>query len=493
MTIRLASGSALLAAFSCGVMLTACAVGPDYKTPATPADATASTEFKAAADSAQHASGWRPVQPADLARETPWWTLFDDAQLDQLQNELTISNQNLAEAEARYRQALATLRGAQGGFYPTLGSSAAFTRQGGGVRTDDQGFLSGGTSERYDFGLNLDWEADLWGRLRRQFEADRAGVQASAADLAGARLSAQSTLAQSYFQLRVIDEQVRMLDATLVAFQRSLQLTENQHRAGLVARADVVQAQTQLERTRAEAINLQWQRAQLENAIAVLTGKTPTQFRLAGSEAALPNPVIPVAVPSTLLQRRPDIAGAERTVAAANARIGVAQAAWFPTFSLNAAGGYQSSSSSASEWFDTPNRFWSVGPALALTLFDGGRRRAVKEEAIAAYDASVAVYRQTVLDGFREVEDALARVQVTSQAIDVQQRAVELAQEAERLVNNQYRAGIVSYLNVVTAQTATLDSRRALLTLQGDRLTAGVQLIAALGGDWHREQLNEDD
>lgn len=458
------------------LLLAACAVGPDYEKPAAPQQ----EHYKAAADVDMR--GWKLAEPADPARLQPWWQLFEDPQLDRLQRDVEVSNQNLAQAEARYRQASAVLRGARAGFFPSLGSNAGYRRQGGGTRTNDEGYTTSSNSSRYDFSIGLDWELDLWGRLRRQLEAGRASAEASAADLAGARLSAQSALAQSYFQLRVLDQQTQLFRETLAAYERSLQLTENQYRAGIVARADVVQAQTQLERTRAQAIDLEWQRAQLENAIAVLTGRPPAQLRIEASTAALPAPLIPVAVPSTLLERRPDIAAAERLVMAANARIGVAQAAWFPTLSLSASGGYQSGS--FADWFELPSRYWSVGPQLALTLFDGGARRAVKAEAIAAYDESVAFYRQTVLEGFREVEDALARVQVVSRELDVQRRATELAEEAERLVTNQYRAGTVSYLNVVTAQATTLESRRSLLALEGDRLVAGVQLMAALGGDW---------
>jgi NodT family efflux transporter outer membrane factor (OMF) lipoprotein len=469
------------------MLLTACAAGPDYRTPETTTPAQFKAEKIQTETQGDATPGWQQVEPADFSQTVAWWTLFNDPLLDQLQRQVDISNQNLAQAEARYRQALAALRGTRAGFYPTLGTDVSYVRQGGGARTDDQGFTTSTSSKRYGAALNLNWELDLWGKLRRQLEANNASLQASAADLAGARLSAQSTLAQSYFQLRVLDEQIRLYNDTLAAYERSVQLTENQYRAGFVAKADMVQAQTQLERTRAQAIDLEWQRTQLENAIAVLTGKTPAEVRIAASTAALPNPVIPVSVPATLLQRRPDIASAERSMAAANARIGVAQAAWLPTLSLNASGGYQSSSDSG--WFDLPNRYWSVGPALALALFDGGARRAVKDEAIASYDASAALYKQTVLDGFREVEDALARVQVVSREIEVQRRAVALAEEAEKLVTNQYRGGAVSYLNVITAQTATLESRRALLTLLGDRLTAGVQLIVALGGDWHRDRV----
>src|SRR5690606_11560527 len=330
----LAVRSALVASVI-GAGLVGCAVGPDYPTPATHTP----EQFKATEDIAESdraALGWQPVEPVDFSRMSAWWTLFDDPLLDQLQQQVNVSNQNLAQAEARYRQALASLRGARAGFYPTLGADAAYVRQGGGVRTNDQGFSTSSSAKRYDFDLSLSWELDLWGRLRRQLEADRAAVHASEAELAGARLSAQSTLAQSYFQLRVLDAQTRLYEQTLAAYTRSLQLTQNQYRAGFVAKADMVQAQTQLERTRAQAIDLEWQRTQLENAIAVLTGKTPSQVRIARSDSALPDPVIPAMVPATLLQRRPDIAAAERGVAAANARIGVAQAAWFPTLSLSA-------------------------------------------------------------------------------------------------------------------------------------------------------------
>ncbi len=457
------------------LLLAGCAVGPDYERPDTAKSAT----YKVAAG--EIAPGWKLAEPASFDASKPWWQRLEDPQLDALVARLDIDNQTVAQADARYRQAQAALRGARSALYPTADANAGYSRRQYG---DGSALNSGNgrSGKLYDASLSLGWEIDLWGRLRREREASAALLDASAADLAGVRLSARSTLVQSYLQLRVLDQQQRLYARTLEAYARSLEMTENQYRAGVVARSDVVQAQTQMERTRAAAIDLEWQRSQLENAIAALTGRAPSEVVIAAAEWQPPSLEIPLQLPSQLLEQRPDIAAAEREVMAANARIGVAQAAYFPTLSLGATGGYQSGDDSG--WFDMPNRYWSVGPSLALTLFDAGARRAIKAEAVAAYDESVASYRQSVLDGFREVEDALARVEVVSREIAVQQRAVDLAEEAERLMLNQYRAGTVSFLDVATVQAETLVTKRTLLTLQGDRLLAGVQLIAALGGDW---------
>lgn len=471
-----------LVLIGCCGWLAACAVGPDYRRPDTAAATTPA--YKASTDRA-----WKLAEPGDEHGAARWWEGFEDPQLGQLLEEVAVSNQNLAQAEARYRQAVALLGSARAGFFPKLDANSSYTRRNGGggdSQFSDQDFRS--TRSQYDLGINLNWELDLWGRLRRQLEASRADVQASSAELAGARLSAQSTLAQSYFQLRALDEQKRLYEQTLAAFQRSLELTENQYRAGLVARSDVVLAQTQLENTRAQAIDLDSRRAQLENAIAVLTGKAPAAFDLAPLTFTAAPPTVPLALPSTLLERRPDIAAAERQVMAANARIGVARAAYFPNLTLSGAGGYQSGQ--FADWLDAPNRFWSLGPALALTLFDGGARSAQQRQAEATYDESVARYRQTVLDSLREVEDALARLRVLEREIAVQRRAVTLAEEAERLVLNQYRAGTISYLDVATAQRQTLDGRRSVLNLVSEQFTASVQLMAALGGDWSAVQLD---
>jgi NodT family efflux transporter outer membrane factor (OMF) lipoprotein len=319
--------------------------------------------------------------------------------------------------------------------------------------------------------------------VRRQVEASQATAEASAADLESVRLSAQATLAQDYFLLRITDAQQRLLDRTVAAYQRALQITRNRYAAGVVSKVDVIQAETQLKTTQAQAIDVGVQRAQLEHAIAVLIGRPPADFSLAPGRAAPRVPQIPAGVPSQLLERRPDIAGAERQVAAANAQIGVAEAAFFPTLALSASGGYQSTS--FSKVLSAGNRFWSIGPALAGTLFDAGLRRAQSAQAIAAYDATVADYRQTVLTGFQQVEDNLAAQRILAREAVAQQAAVAAARLSVELSVNQYKAGTISYLNVVTAQATQLANELTAVNLEGRRLTASVGLIKALGGGWH--------
>ncbi|MGH8354155.1 MAG: efflux transporter outer membrane subunit, partial [Pseudomonas sp.] len=319
---------------------------------------------------------------------------------------------------------------------------------------------------------------------------DQDGDNRGTVQEAAAQLSLQAELAQTYLQLRVLDEQQRLLDATVAAYARSLKLTENQYRAGIVPKSDVAQALTQLKSTQAQAIDLHWQRAQLEHAIAVLVGVPPSELAIAPRAAVPGLPQIPVALPSQLLERRPDIAAAERQVIAANAEIGVAEAAWYPDLSLSASGGYRSSS--FADWVRAPNRFWSLGPQLALTLFDAGARRAELDRAEAGYEQTVAAYRQTVLDSFREVEDQLVQLRVLEQEARVQQQALDSAREALRLIENQYKAGTLDYNSVVTVQATALANERNALTLLGSRLTASVQLIAALGGGWDSAKLAED-
>ena len=327
----------------------------------------------------------------------------------------------------------------------------------------------------------------MWGKLRRGLESSNASFEASAADLAAMRLSLQSELAQSYLQLRVLDEQARLLNATVAAYARSLQLTENQYQAGIVPKSDVSQARTQLHSTRAQAIDLEWQRAQREHAIAVLIGVAPSELSIAVRDSVPALPAVPLALPSQLLERRPDIASAERKMIAANAEIGVAEAAWYPDLSLSASGGYNGGS--FDDWVSLPNRVWSIGPQLALTLFDGGARRAQVDSASASHQQTVATYRQTVLDSFREVEDYLVQLRVLEQEAGAQQQAVDAAVESLRSLENQYRAGIVDYNSVVSVQTSALSNQRSALSLLGTRLTASVQLIAALGGGWDSAQL----
>nr|WP_218567566.1 efflux transporter outer membrane subunit [Pseudomonas cavernae] len=467
--------------------LTACAVGPDYQRPQTDSPAA----FKQAA-------GWKAAAPADVLQRGNWWQLYGDAQLNQLVERLNANNQSLASAEAQYRQARALTRGARAAFFPTVGAQAGVSRagQGGGsntISTGDGVSVSGSNAARvsksYDTSLSVSWELDLWGKLRRQLEAETASMDASATDLAGVRLSLQSELVQSYLQLRVLDEQKRLLDDTANAYRRSLKLTENQYNAGIVPKSDVTQARTQLKSTEAQAIDLEYQRAQLEHAIAVLIGVPPADFALAEVDQVPALPAVPVGVPSALLERRPDIAGAERRVKAANADIGVEQAAYYPDLTLSASGGYRSGS--LNDWISAPNRFWSIGPAFAMTLFDGGIIRSRVEQAEASYDQTVADYRQTVLDGFREVEDFLVQLEVFERESTVQGEALDAARESLRLIENQYKAGTVDYNSVVNVQTSALSNERNLLTLQGSRLTASVQLIAALGGGWDAQQLQD--
>ena len=456
------------------LLLGGCAIGPDYQRPelSTPA------QFK-------QIEGWTQAQPNDALERGSWWQLYGDAELNALVERLNISNQNLAASEAQYRQARALVRGARAGFYPSLSSGAGASRSGQGAGSINNTSSAGGVSSTYDFSLNAAWELDIWGKLRRNLQASQADYQASAAELASLKLSLQSELVQNYLQLRVLDEQQRLLDATVAAYARSLQLTENQYNAGIVPRSDVTQALTQLRSTEAQAIDLTWRRAQLEHAIAVLVGVPPSELAIAVSEQLPSLPEIPVALPSQLLERRPDVTATERRVMAANARIGVAEAAWYPDLNLAASGGYRGSS--FADWISLPNRFWSLGPQLALTLFDGGARRAELERSEAAYDQTVAEYRQTVLDSFREVEDNLVQLRVLEQESQVQQQALDAARESLRLIDNQYRAGTLDYNSVVNVQATALNNERSSLDLLASRLLASVQLIKALGGGWEQE------
>ncbi len=452
--------------------LTACAIGPDYKKP----DAPIAPAYKEAGD-------WLSATPSDEAHRGPWWEVFQDQQLNDLEQQVNISNQTLAQAEAQYRQATALLRQTRAGFLPEVSVGGSAQRSG------DGGGSTAVIGNRYSLSADASWELDLWGRVRRSVEASAANAKASAADLASVRLSTQAQLAQTYFQLRVTDEQKRLLDETVSGFERSMQLTQNQYNVGVAAKSDVVQAQAQLKSAQAQAIDVSIQRAQLEHALAVLVGKTPAEFSIAPAAllAVIP-PATPPGVPSTLLERRPDIASAERRMASANAQIGVAKAAYFPSLTISASGGFQSSS--FSDWISLPSRFWSVGPSAAMTLFSGGARRAQTDQAIAAYDQNVAAYRQTVLGAFQEVEDNLVALHLLEQQAQVQNEAVIAAQQSATIATNQYKAGTVSYLNVVSAQNTAYSNQRSALTILNSRLAASVALIKALGGGWHVEDDN---
>ena len=455
--------------------LTACAVGPDYERPKTVLDTESAEHFKEAQN-----GKWKIAAPGDTRQRGEWWQVFGDAKLNALQTQLLAANQNVAAAAARYRQARAAAQAARASFFPSLGLTATSTR--GSTSSAQQLLGEGSVATQHTATLDASWELDVWGRIRREVEAGEASAQASAADYAAALLSAQAELAQNYFLLRVSDAQRELLERTVADDEKSLRLTQNQYNAGVAGRSDVVQAQAQLRAAQAAAIDIGIDRAQLEHAIAILVGKAPADVALAATDFEVALPDIPLALPSTLLERRPDVAAAERRVAAANAQIGVARAAYFPQLSLSASGGY--SSDSFSDWFTAPNRFWSLGPSLALSLFDGGLRSAQSKQAVAAYDETVATYRQTVLGGLQEVEDNLVALDRLAREVQYQRDAVASAREALRLVNNQYKAGTVSFLNVLSAQTTAYTNERNLLQAQGRQYTASVLLIKALGGGW---------
>jgi NodT family efflux transporter outer membrane factor (OMF) lipoprotein len=446
-------------------MISGCSVGPDYKRP----DAPVPSSFK-------ELKGWRQALPRDQEIRTKWWEAFGDPILNSLAQQVNVSNQSIALAESQYRQAQALVQLARANYFPTLGAGAAYTRSQPAGETS-------GTVNQHQISLNAIWEVDLWGKVRRQVEGSTASAEASFADLQAMRLSMQTELALNYFQLRTLDAQKKNLDEAVEAYTKALELTSNRYNAGVVAKADVAQALTQLKSTQAQAIDIGVQRAQLEHAIASLTGKPPADFSLPPVIFAPPQIKIPVAIPSDLLERRPDIASAERKMAAANAQIGVAKAAYYPSLSLSGSLGYLSAE--LATLFTAPSFFWALGPmALATTLFDGGARKAQSEQAMAAYDGTVAFYRQTVLTGFQEVEDNLAALRILDEEAQMQEQAVNSSHESVTLTTNQYRAGIVSYLNVVTTQIIALTNERAAISISGQRLNAAVLLVKALGGGW---------
>ena len=460
-------------AASAVLWLAGCAVGPDYVRPSVETPAA----FKETGD-------WKLAEPRDAASKGEWWAIYQDPVLTDLMAQVNVDNQNIKVAEANYRQALALASQARSAFFPTIGADAGLTRASSRVsNTAVSGSGAGGISNSFSLSGTASWEPDIWGSVRRSVEAGNASAEASAADLANARLSAQALLAQNYFDLRVTDAQKALLVRTVAAYEQTLKLTQNQYAVGVAQRSDVIQAQTQLQSAQASVLDIEVTRAQLEHAIALLVGKAPAAFSLASTPLRAALPTVPVSLPSALLERRPDIAAAERSVAAANAKIGVAKAAFFPTLSLSATGGFQSSS--FADWLTLPSRFWSVGPALAATLFDGGLRRAQTDAAIAAYDAQVATYRQTVLTAFQAVEDNLAALNYLGREAAVQNQAVQSSREALQLILNQYKAGTVGFQNVLTAQTTAYTTERTALTILGRQFTANVLLVTALGGGWH--------
>ncbi|HXJ49951.1 MAG TPA: efflux transporter outer membrane subunit [Burkholderiales bacterium] len=454
-------------------ILAGCTMGPDYRRPETPpAEAFRETP-----------EPWKVAQPRDDIARGNWWEIFGDPQLNDLITKIDVSNQTLAASEAQFRQTLAALGISRAALFPTLDANATV------VRSHSPGSTLGGTTAgktvtSYGGRFTAQWELDLWGRVRRSVEAAEAAARASSADVGAARLSLQAQLATSYFQLRSLDAQARLLDDTVGALKKSLELTENRYRAGVVARSDVVQADAQLKSTLVQTVDLGVQRAQLEHAIAVLTGVPPAQLRISNSDSfETAVPIVPPGLPSALLERRPDVAAAERRVHASNAQIGVAKAAYFPQVTLT--GVYGATSPDVSLFFVGASRTWSIGPSIAQSIFDAGLRRSQTEQAIAAYDATVANYRQVTLTAFQEVEDNLAALRILEEEARSEAEAVEAARLSLSLVLNQYKAGTVSFLNVVTAQTALLNEERNAVGIQVRRLAAVVALIRALGGGWH--------
>lgn len=462
-----------LAAAGLAMLLAGCAVGPDYHRPSV----DMGSQYK-------ESQGWVQARPAQISLRDDWWRLYQDPVLDGLMNTLQEANLNVAQSAALYREAQATVESVRSGLFPTVGLSSSVTRGGGGSgQSSNSNFSGNGASNSYSVAGTVSWEADLWGKVRRSVEASRAELQATAADLAATRLSMESSLAQDYFQLRSLDAEKRLYRDTVAAYERSLQVTINRYHVGVSAKADVASAQTQLENARAQMQALDYQRAQYEHAIAVLIGKAPSQFSLAEDNAIGSVPVIPVGLPALLLQRRPDVAAAERRTAEANAQIGVAEAAWFPDLTLSAQGGFRSGE--WARWLTAPMRFWSLGPELAMTLFDAGARSAQVEKARAAYDAQVASYRLTALTALREAEDYLVELRVLAQQQVTQGKALAAARESLQLTTNQYDAGLIDYLSVAQVQTSTLTTERAALAVTTSQLVTSVQLIAALGGGWN--------
>lgn len=449
----------------CLLVLSGCTVGPDYQRPTM----AVPLHYK----EARH---WQQATPRDDLSKGTWWAVYHDPELDRLLRQVSISNQNVANYAALYRQANALVSGSQADLMPTVGYDASTTRS--------SSHSSGGrtTSNTHQAELSASWELDLWGKLRRTVEENRASAEASAAELNNVTLSAQSELAQDYFQLRIMDEKIALSQRSIAAYERYLTVINNKYQVGSESRATQAQAQMQLESARASMQDYQWQRAQLEHAIALLLGLAPAQFSLPVAKLTATLPAIPAVMPAQLLQRRPDIAEAERNVAAANAAVGVAIAGYYPDLSLSASGGV--SASSLQNLLSLPNRVWSLGPSLSGTLLDFGATSSEVEQARAAYDAKVASYRQTVLEGLQEVEDYLVELNTLQGEVASQQRAAAAAQTSASVTRNQYDAGMIDYLDVATTENSSLTEQQSLLSLQSTQWTASVKLIAALGGSW---------
>jgi len=463
------------------LLSTACMVGPKYQRPAAPV----SPAFKEPPP-----EGWKEAQPSDGIIRGKWWEIYNDPNLNALEEQVNISNQNILSAEAQYREARDAVRIARSGLFPTVTGSASIVNSKTSanlVNNNGRGAFVPGQRTDYNLPLSLSYQADLWGSIRRTVRQSAETAQASAAQLENARLTFHAELALDYFQLRGTDSAKDLLDTTVKSYQQFLELTQNRQKSGIASGADVAQAQTQLDSARAQLIDLDVARSQFEHAIAILIGKPPSELSIARGPLKSEPPPVPIGVPSTLLERRPDIAQAERQMAAANEQIGIARAAFFPALTLSATAGLESSS--IVNWFTWPSRFWSVGPQMAETLFDAGKRRAQSAQAQAAFDVTVADYRQVVLTGFQQVEDNLSTLRVLSEEALAEQSAVKAAEDALQISTYQYKAGTVSYLQVITLQVIALQDEKTAVDILTRRMEASVSLVQALGGGWDASRL----
>ncbi len=458
-----------MAAATFVVVLSGCAVGPDYERPSVPTPQSFAVP-----------SGWKVAEPHDAEIPADWWKMFNDPVLAAYEQKVAQSNQTLAQREAALRQARALVQIAQAGLFPTLNAAAGSTRN--RASAGAIGLAQGKIYDNYLLAAQASWEPDLWGSVRRSIESNTASMQASAGQLAASRLSLQSQLAVDYFQLRADDAQKKILTDTVDAYQKFLDLTRSRFDQGVAAQTDVLQAEGQLRSTEALLLDIGIQRAQLEHAIAVLTGTPTSEFHIPESPLGTDVPRIPLTVPSVLLERRPDVASAERSAAAASAQIGVAKAAFFPALSINGSMGFQNSA--YNNLVNQPNSMWSLTPQFLLPIFNAGLLAAGVDQAVAVYDQSVANYREVVLEAFQNVEDNLVAAAVLSHEIKVQDEAVRAARSTLVLTTSQYREGIVNYLNVITAQTTLLTNELTELNLRSRQYAASVQLIVALGGGW---------
>jgi NodT family efflux transporter outer membrane factor (OMF) lipoprotein len=460
--------------------LAGCTPGPNYRRPA----AVVPPEFKEQPPADfKEAQGWKQAQPNDGQIKGRWWEIYNDADLNALEEPVAINNQNVLQAEAQYREAVAAVKIVRSGLYPTVSSAPSITES----RTPASTGVAGGMRSSFSLPISASWEPDLWGNIRRSVTAAAAQAQASAADLENARLLYQSELAQDYFALHGLDGDVDLLTRTVRSYAEYLDLTHNRFAGGIASDLDVAQAEAQLYAAQTELADFGVARAQMEHAIAVLAGKPPAAVTVTAKILQTPPPPVPIALPSALLERRPDIASNERLAAAANEQIGIAEAAFFPSLTLAATAGFQASR--ITTWLSWPSRFFSVGPTLAETIFDAGRRRAQVSQNLAAYDAAVAAYRQSVLTAFQQVEDSLSTLRVLAEESVVADESVKSADRALAVSTAQYRAGTTAYLTVLTAQATALAAERTQIDLLTRRHEASVQLVVNLGGGWDNSQL----